>query len=103
MKLLWEFCNEKYFKNSHNDFFALEPYPEGNKNLPKKLECAFLLERTKGGKSNTASCAYTAEQVFTRPGKSSLYPRSNLCNVDDVRSGTDYKNFMVDFKSNTVS
>ena len=24
-------------------------------------------------------------------------------NVDDVRSGTDYKNFIVDFKSNTVS
>ena len=59
--------------------------------------------RTKGGKSNTASCAYTAEQVFTRPGKSSLYPRSKLCNVDDFRSGTNYKNFIVDFKSNTVS
>ena len=59
--------------------------------------------RTKGEKSNTDSCAYTAEQVFTRPGKSSLYPRSKLCNVDDVRSGTDYKNFIVDFKSNTVS
>ena len=59
--------------------------------------------RTKGGKSNTASCAYTAEQVFTRPGKSSLYSRSNLCNVDDVRSGTDYKNYIVYFKSNTVS
>ena len=35
-------------------FFALEAYAEGNKNLPKKLECAFLLEPIKGGKSNTA-------------------------------------------------
>ena len=96
MKLLWEFRNEKYFKNSHNDFFALEAYAEGNKNLPKKLECAFLLERTKGGKSNTTSCAYTAEQVFTRPGKSSLYRRSKLCKIDDVWSGTDYENFIVD-------
>ena len=68
-------------------------YPESNREAL----------RTEGGKSNTASCAYTAEQVFTRPGKSSLYPRSKLCNVDDVRSGTDYKNFIVDFKSNTVS
>ena len=68
-------------------------YPESNREAL----------RTKGGKSNSASCAYTAEQVFTRPGKSSLYPRSKLCNVDDVWSGTDYKNFIVDFKSNTVS
>ena len=68
-------------------------YPESNREAL----------RTKGGKSNTALCAYTAEQVFTRPGKSSLYPGSKLCNVDDVWSGTDYKNFIVDFKSNTVS
>ena len=43
MKLLCEFCNEKYFKNSHNDFFALEAYAEGNKNLPKNSSVLFCL------------------------------------------------------------
>ncbi len=84
-------------------FLSFDTNAEINKNLPKKLECAFLLERSKNGKSNKAACAYTAEKVFTRPGKSHLYPRTELCSVDDVTAGHDYENFIVDFKKNKIT
>ena len=47
-------------------------------------------------------CSYSRTSIY-KAGKSSLYPRSKLCSVDGVWSGTDYKNFIVDFKSNTIS
>ena len=84
-------------------FFAFEAYAEGNKKLPKKLECAFFLSVQKV--ENPILLYVLTQQNKYLQGLENLHytPGQKLCNVGDVRSGTDYKNFIVDFKSNTVS
>ena len=83
--------------------FTLEAHAKEKTNLPKKLECAFLIERIKGGKANRASCGHSSEKIFSTARNPQSHPRAELCKMGYISSGLDYKNFIVDFDKNLIT
>ena len=71
--------------------------------FPRGLICAFLVENSRSGKPNEATCAMSPEHVFS----SQRYPYTGKpwehCDVNRIYAREEWRNFKVDLKNNIVT